>query len=139
MCIDLSQYHILEFGNVYGLQTRYESSAGYGWPYFYNGYACLSLENPDGDKYVAVIDKDGEFLFEPVKGSIINRRVRNNCIIVHREEGFEAVDLEGNILWSIDGDFWINEVSDYCILVKNCEQVYDYNGDLLLQEIYYYE
>lgn len=142
ICIDLSQYQILKFGNVMGLLTEYDSHEGSAWPYFYNGYACLRMNNPDGDEYAAVIDKEGEFLFEPVKGSNISRIVKNNCIVVRTEDGFKLVDINGNVLWEKYGDFFVLGISDYYILVNNididCIQVYDYDGNLLIQEIYYY-
>lgn len=83
----------------------------YNAPFFKNGYCVLGLENERGELFAGVIDKTGNFVFEPVKGEVISHVVQDNAIIVKQDTKYISVNLNGDILelpeyvyyWETDG------------------------------------
>ena len=39
-------------------------------PVYREGFALLEIENDGGEHFVTLIDKDGKFAFEPIKGEV---------------------------------------------------------------------
>ena len=69
-------------------------------PIFYGGYAIIEMENEAGVSFVTVIDKSGNFCFEPIEGNTIfedMKYVKDNIFIMqNKNDDLIMVDIEGN-------------------------------------------
>ena len=118
--IDLSQYKIVNFKT--GEQ-------------FYNGYAALQITGQDYNHYLAIIDKNGNFAFEPIQFSTYSNfcgigTFSNGYIPVYENTYIAIVDCKGNIAKvSLETDDLKNLVcADDLIFDKSKVKFYDMTG-----------
>lgn len=110
--IDLSKYEIKE------------SFSGQ-LPYFENGYASIQFAND----YFTIIDKNGNFMFEPVKADASTNI--SEGIVGYRSEnkqgikGWKYIDMKGNVLF--EGAYGALEFHDGCALVESTDGYYYIN------------
>ncbi|MEE0884967.1 MAG: hypothetical protein U0L59_07035 [Faecalimonas sp.] len=94
-------------------------------PCFVDGYAAIQFEND----YFTIIDKDGNFMFEPIKAnssSNISEGIVGYCS--SNEEGkttWYYIDMKGNVLF--EGAYGALEFHDGCALVESKEGYYYIN------------
>jgi len=118
--IDLSQYKIVNFKT--GEQ-------------FYNGYAALQITGQDYNHYLAIIDKNGNFAFEPIQFSTYSNfcgigTFSNGYIPVYENTYIAIVDCKGNIAKvSLETDDLKNLIcADDLIFDKSKVKFYDMTG-----------
>ena len=89
--VDLSQYHLI-YENAYELYR------------FKNGYAAVIIAGADGDMYLCMVNKDGEFTFEPKNISmpashdLVSTFSGGVIVCARKDNSFSAciVDIDGN-------------------------------------------
>ncbi len=66
---------------------------------FQNGYAAVQIYGADGNDYVTVVDRNGEYLYEPILGAGISY-FYNGYVFTSFEdqEGLRVITLDGSIL-----------------------------------------
>lgn len=95
--LDLSRYARIEYSiNDY---TGYPD-----YPVFNDGYAVLDVYNQDKSKYMTVIDKKGEQLFEPIKCEDHDNVVSDDLLLVEYENNEQVfLNMKGETEIVVDG------------------------------------
>lgn len=128
--IDLNTYNVCEKQNVNNYY--WNGYKGFGWPYFKNGYACMNIKNPDGVLYAAVINRNGDFMFEPVRGEMLLQEIMNDVVFIKKENSTEesCYNLRGEEVWS--NGYWFNmRHTDGLIIDTENQKMYDYDGKMI--------
>lgn len=83
---------ILNVDGSIALELDYENTTVTDASQFENGYAMLEFNN----KFTTIIDTEGQFLFEPVEGTIHKLLNMNstNIYIIHKDGGYYFLDEE---------------------------------------------
>lgn len=109
--IDLSQYEI-------------EEDFSGQFPYFVDGHAAIQFKND----YFTIIDKDGKFMFEPIKADTSTNI--SEGIVGYRGENeqgmtvWKYIDMKGNVLYE---GLYAQEFHDGCALVESTDGYYYIN------------
>lgn len=92
------RYGIQAYLNVDGstaIELNYENTSVTDATQFENGYAMVEFNQ----KFTTIIDGEGNFLFEPVEGTIVKLLDLNgsNAYIIHKDMAYYLLDETGNI------------------------------------------
>lgn len=80
-------------------------------PFFEEGYCVMNILNEAGVTFTAVMDRNGEFLFEPVEGQR-NVEISEEIIVVNGDL-IQIYDLKQNTINTLDENIkWVDAFSD---------------------------
>lgn len=103
MAIDLSKYKIKH------IAFKHDE------PYFSNGYCFLEIVNDQGSEWFTIIDKQGNFMFEPRK-IVEHGEISEGLVFLNMSNNLSVyIDMNGNEIISID-----------------CSKAYDFSEGLAL-------
>lgn len=83
---------------------------------FIDGYACINIEGSDGYAYFTVIDKDKNFLFDPVRnfaayGCLDGKyilTIKKGCVAIFNTDGHALVSAECSCISSTDREILLD-------------------------------
>lgn len=92
--------------------------------HFQDGYCAVLLRNPDGDDFYTIIDKKGEFTFEPIGDTEVFESFSNGLIGMVSDYEITYYDIHYNMVFK--KELYNNRIGDqfYCGLLK----IGDYNN-----------
>jgi len=84
-------------------------------PLFERDYSVIGLENPDGVRFVTIIDRQGNFQFEPIVASPVLGYARGETSRLSNGKAW-VVDRDGNIvLLNTGGEIVVSLPADYSV------------------------
>lgn len=72
------------------------------WPVYREGYALVELENDGGETFVTLLDKAGNFAFEPIKGEVLGQwayfgKLEGHQYYIEQNDDFYYLNSDGSI------------------------------------------
>ena len=120
--IDLSAYNIKRGESLH--------------PGFSGDYCLLQLRNEQGGRFYTVIDKNGDFIFEPKPDFGVLKSISDEMIVLSSVTNLRIENINGVVVFETDGRFdSLPSFNNNIALIKaGSEVIYiDKNGDRLFQ------